>query len=94
MAQAGYMLSTAACRLHAGMPLQSPERYTKNTGRVINVYVHPTKTIHIGARLASHIALLSDECIVLAGDFNQLPSTPVGRYNRSFLIRFSQNCYF
>ena len=35
----------------------------------------PAKTKEIGARLISHLALLSDTSVVLGGDFNQLPST-------------------
>ena len=43
--------------------------------RVINVYVHPARTKEIGARLISHLAHISDSCVVLGGDFNQLPNT-------------------
>ena len=43
--------------------------------RVINVYVHPARTKEIGARLISHLAHVSDSCVVLGGDFNQLPNT-------------------
>ena len=45
--------------------------------RVINVYVHPARTKEVGARLISHLAHISDSCVVLGGDFNQLPNTPM-----------------
>ena len=45
--------------------------------RVINVYVHPARTKEIGARLVSHLVHTSDSCVVLRGDFNQLPNTPM-----------------
>ena len=45
--------------------------------RVINVYVHPARTKEIGARLISHLAHISNSCVVLGEDFNQLSNTPM-----------------
>ena len=45
--------------------------------RVINVYVHPARTKEVGARLIWNLAHISDSCVVLGGDFNQLSNTPM-----------------